>query len=486
MLPIRESALIAAAERTSAAPATVAGRSRQLLIAATVGVVLADSSIVTLALPDILRQFDTSVFGVSWVLTSFNIVLAAAVLPAAWAARGHPRLLWVGGLAAFGLASAVCAVAPSVAVLIAGRCVQALGGAAVIAGAIELLAAARGSHRGAAPLWGAAGLAGLAIGPAVGGVLTEALSWESIFALQVPVVVIALATPRAVIGVAVDDGPGRADVRPELALGLLSAGLTGALFLLVVMLTEGWGLTPIEAALVVSVMPAATLAGRALVRSGAETATLAAAGAVAMAGGLAALGLLPDAAVGWTVAPQLLVGVGIALALPSLTARALAGRDPAGRRAAGTIAARHAGIVIGIVLLTPVFSARLGAEHEAAQRAGTALLLDAPLSTGTKVDLGAAIASEIEAADGQLPDLDRAFAAVEAPPEESAELAALRDDLDGEVESAATHAFSLPFLLGGALALLALAPIAGRSWPRRGQGDLGAPGGTDPRAGEEP
>ncbi len=94
-----------------------------------------------------------------------------------------------------------------------------------------------------------------------------------------------------------------------------------------------------------------------------------AAGAVALAGGLAALGLLPDAEPVWTLAPQALIGIGIALSLPGLTARALGDADPAGRRAAGTIAARHVGIVLGIVVLTPLFTAEL-----TAQRRGRAAL----------------------------------------------------------------------------------------------------------------
>ena len=94
----------------------------------------------------------------------------------------------------FAGASLVCALAPSIGVLIAARCVQALGGAAVVGAAIELLAGTRGSHRDAAPLWGTAGIVGLAIGPAAGGLLTELLSWEAIFLIQLPVV---LAVPFA-------------------------------------------------------------------------------------------------------------------------------------------------------------------------------------------------------------------------------------------------------------------------------------------------
>src|SRR4051812_33641315 len=168
---------------------------REFVLAATVGIVLADSSVVTLALPEILRRFDTTVFGVSWVLTVFNVVLAAAILPAARVARRDPRATWGAGLVTFAAASLACALAPSLTVLIVARCVQALGGAAVVAGAIELIARGRGSHQLAAPLWGGAALIGLAVGPAAGGALTEILSWQAIFAVQVPVL---LALPAGI------------------------------------------------------------------------------------------------------------------------------------------------------------------------------------------------------------------------------------------------------------------------------------------------
>ena len=430
--------------------------------AGSVALVLADSSIVTLALPDMLREFDATVFGISWVLTAFNVVLAAAVLPAARAAQGRPAATWAAGLAVFAAASLACAVAPSLAVVIAGRCAQALGGAAVVAGAIELLAGARGSHRAAAPGWGTAGVVGLAVGPAVGGALTELLSWQSIFALQVPAV---LAAPAVLArpAIAVEPGSaGRVDLRPEIALGLLSAALTGALFLLVVMLIEGWRNGPLAAAAIVSVMPAATLAASALARRVGSGGPAIGGGAVAIAGGLAALGLLPGAAAGWTLAPQLLVGAGIALALPGLTDRALRGRDPQGRRAAATIAARHAGIVLGILLLTPIFSAELDDQHDAALRAGTALVLDAALSPQVKVAVGEAVSARVERAGGRLPRLSGALQTVAAPPQARPELRRLERALEEEVDKAATHAFSTSFLMAAALALLALAAIGWR------------------------
>ena len=458
------------------APAGVrAGRGRELIWAGTVGLVLADSSVVTLALPEMLREFETTVLGVSWVLTAFNLVLALAVLPAArlaasgGAARG--ATVWGAGVVGFAVASLGCALAPAIGVLIVARCVQAVAGACVIAGAIELLARSRGSHAKAATVWGAAGLIGIAVGPAVGGLLTQLISWQAIFAFQVPIVVLVGAAARPPAAQAERGRAGRLRLGPELGLGLLSAGLAGALFLLVIMLTEGWGRSPLQAALIVSAMPVATVAARRLTRGLAQGTAVMAAGAIALAGGLAALGLVPAAEPVWTLVPQAFIGVGIALALAGLTARALAGADPAGHRAAGTIAARHLGIVLGLVVLTPLFTAQLADQQRAAQNSGTALILDASLSPQTKIALGAAVSEQIDRADGRLPDLAPAFAAVTPPPQVRADYARLEQRLAAELDKAATHAFSVVFLIAAALALLAVAPIAisGRE-PGRGGG----------------
>jgi MFS family permease len=422
--------------------------------------VLADSSVVTLALPSILSEYGTTVFGVSWVLTAFNLLLALTVLPAVRVARSHPRSGWSAGLALFVAASIACGASTSVAALIAGRVVQAVGGAIVVACAIELLARIRGSHQAAAPLWGAAGTIGIAVGPAIGGLLTQLLDWQSIFFLQVPLLLLA---PVATVlrPEPPEPGPaGAADLRPEVALGLLSAGLTGALFLLVVLLTEGWGLSPIAAAATVSMIPLATLAARWIaVRAGPPT-SAALAGGIAITGGLAALGVLPGASWALTLQPQALIGIGLALALPVLTIAALGGRDPDGSRAAATIAARHAGIVIGILVLAPLLSAQLTTRQREATDAATAALLDAPLSITTKVSLATALADGIEAADGRVPEIDAAFDSVQPAADEAAAYAQLETDIGEQVERAATSAFSWPFLAAALIAALALIPIA--------------------------
>jgi hypothetical protein len=225
------------------------------------------------------------------------------------------------------------------------------------------------------------------------------------------------------------------------------------------MLIEGWGRTPAAAAVTVTVLPlAALLAPLAARRLGGRE--RAAAGAVLVAGGLACLGLLPGAEVAWTIAPQVLVGAGLGLGIGALTAATVSGEGDPGGPASWTIAARHAGVVAGLLLLTPVFTADLDRQEEATERAGVAALLDARLSLATKVALARALDERVEAADGRLPDLAPAFAQVRGAPGEGAALRALRARLDGELERAGTAAFARAFRLAGLLALLALVPLA--------------------------
>ena len=147
---------------------------------------------------------------------------------------------------------------------------QALGGAAAVTAALELLPATVGSERARRPIWATAGATGAALGPAVGGVLTELVSWQSIFLLQVPVAlaaavpILAVARHEAATGILETElrRTGRPHLLANLALALVSAAIAAALFLLVLLLIEGWRLSPIGAALVVTVMPLAALARR--------------------------------------------------------------------------------------------------------------------------------------------------------------------------------------------------------------------------------
>lgn len=446
------------------------GRHPGAALRVAVGLVLADSSVVVLALPEIYRELDVSVTAVAWVLIAFNLVLAIAAVPAAHAARAlGPARVTAGGLVVFALASLICGLATGIETLIAARCAQAAGGAAAVCGALELLPAALGSERRAAAAWAAAGAIGAALGPAAGGLLTELVSWQSIFLLQVPAaLVLAAALASAVRAEAAPEAieaerrpAGRPHLAANAALALVSAALAAALFLIVLLLIEGWLLSPIAAALAVTVMPAAALlGGLAATAAVAGGRARAGAGAILIAGGLGGLALMPAANVAATLVPQALVGVGLALTLSALTEAALTGRAPQAIHGGWTIASRHAGVVAGLLVLTPLFTADLESERADAEQAGTAALLDARIDPSSKIALATRIGERLREEADKVPSLAPAFEPLPEDAEERAGVVALRETLADELDRAATHAFSRSFLVAAAFAVMALGPIA--------------------------
>lgn len=444
-------------------------RPRTAALALAVALVLADSSIVVLALPDIYRELDTTVAGVTWVLISFNIVIALAAVPAAHLARrmGPGRAAAIG-LAVFAGAGAACGASGELGTLIAARCVQALGGALAVTAVLELLPAAVGSERRAVSVWALAGATGAALGPAVGGLLTELVSWQSIFLVQVPaaiaagVPILAVARHEAATGVIPSElrVTGRPHLSANLALAMISASIAAALFLLVLLLIEGWLLTPIGAAIVVSVMPVAAFLGSRIGPAVPSARARAAAGAILVAGGLGGLALLPEAEVALTIPPQILVGVGLALVLSALTETALSGRAPQALHGGWTIASRHAGVAIGLIVLTPVFTNDIAEQRQDAIDAGTAVVLDSQVGLLQKVELSQRIDERLEEERGRVPTIDPAFEPLPDDPEERAQIVSLREELQDQLDRAATHAFSPSFGIAALLALLALGPIA--------------------------
>ncbi len=468
-----------------------APRPRLTALAIAVGLVLADSSIVVLALPQIYRELGTSVAGVTWVLISFNLAMALAAVPAAHLARriGPGRAAAVG-LAVFAGASLACGLSAELNTLIAARCVQALGGALAVTAVLELLpselarserhdlapasgarvgsgASAVGSERRAVAIWAAAGATGAALGPALGGVLTELVSWQSIFLIQTPlaiaagVPVLAVARHEAETGIVAAEvrEAGRPHLLANLALAMVSAAIAAALFLLVLLLIEGWRLSPIGAAIVVSVMPLAALLGSRLGPVAGSARARAAAGAILVSGGLGGLALLPDAEVVLTMPPQLLVGIGLALVLSALTETALLGRAPQAIHGGWTISSRHAGVAVGLIVLTPLFTANIADQREDAIDAGTAIVLDSRVSPLVKLELSQRISEQLEGERGRVPTIGPAFEPLPEDPEERAEVVGLRDELLDQLNAAATHAFSASFGLGALIGLLALIPI---------------------------
>jgi MFS family permease len=447
----------------------VAGRTWALALA--VAMVLADSSVVVLALPDLLDTFGAGIDRTAWVITAFNAVLAVTAVPCALLARRHGAGRIAGaGAALFAAASVACALANGIDPLIAARCVQAVGGAALVASAIELLSEQLGDEKRAARVWTLAAAIGVAVGPMIGGLLTEAFDWRAIFVAQVPVVLLVptlLRTPRRPPA---DIASERPDTAVNLALCLLSAALTAALFLLVLLIVEGFGRSPLAAAVVVSVIPIASVIVLRVIRGERNLATRAASGSLLIAGGLAALGLLPGGEPAWTLAPQAAIGAGLALAVPALTHLALEKR-PLPLQAAWTIGARHLGVVLGLAILTPVLTADITHQEVRAENAGAAIVLDARLPFSAKLELGDALQRQAEASGAHVPDLGPVFAQLHPSPTQKPIYASVEKRLEDQVRRAVTHAFSRAFLIAALLALLAVVPIA----TVRSAGRLGVP-----------
>jgi MFS family permease len=437
---------------------------RTALLGLGVALALADSSIVTLALPEILGQFDVAITTVAWVLTSFNLVLALVVVPAAYVSRRRPRRTFVVGVLVFAAASLACGLAPSFDVLVGARCVQAVGAALLVTAALDLLASVRGSE-GALRVWVAAGVLGAAVGPAAGGILTQALGWESIFFTQVPLALVLLVALRRLAVEPIVAPAGRPSVSANAALLLVAGGLVAALFLVVLLLVDGWNMSPAAAGLVVTVMPITAIAvGRLRVRSLGPVQG-AACGVILLAGGLAALALLPRSGWAWTIPPQLLIGAGIGLTVAGLTQLAVEGQPDQVVHGGWTLAARHAGVVLGLVLLAPVLTSALEKNRDEAIRAGAAIVLDSQIPPLDKLGVAQDVLAEVDRANdvGKLPDVGRALADRPDDPEWRALLSGLEDQLDRAV----TDAFSGPFFLASALTLCALVPLFFVRWRRR-------------------
>jgi EmrB/QacA subfamily drug resistance transporter len=214
-----------------------------------------DLFIVNIAFPDLQRDFSgTSLAGLSWVLSAYAIVFAALLVPAGRIAdRVGRRRAFLGGLAAFTVASALCAVAPSVPSLVAARVLQAAGGAFILPTSLGLLLPEFPPERRATAvgLWGAVGGVAAALGPPIGGLLVEA-SWRWVFLVNLPVGLIGLwAASRTLREV----GESRDSLRPDLAGAVMFAVAIGLLALGIVQGRDwGWGSPEIVGSFVASAL----------------------------------------------------------------------------------------------------------------------------------------------------------------------------------------------------------------------------------------
>jgi MFS family permease len=458
-------------------------RVRHVLLAVAAGLALADASIVTLALPQLLRELDTTVEGVASILGVYTVVLALALLPAErWQRRvGAPRTGAVG-LALFAAASVVAGASNALGPLLAARAGQAVGGAMALVAAFALLEPGGAAGERGRRLWLGAAVLAAAVGPALGGLLTEALSWRAIFYVQAPVAALAalaaLAEPRrdtrplaerdpaAAAAAAQRGGPDRITPGPAISLALVSAALTAVLFLLVLLLVAGWDVTPLAAAATVTVIPAGALLGS---RRPGPPRARAAAGCALVGAGVLALAFLPDAHLPWTFVPQAAAGLGMGLALPALGGDLLPERDP--QDAARLLVLRHAGIALALVVLAPIVSHDLRTSTDRARLRGVAVVLDAKLKPTDKLRLAPDLLAGVEddqPRHGLRTALRAGRSTIDAGDRPGYD--ALAERVDDTLVLAVGDAFRTAFLVTGALALLAAVAAAASPGPGPGAG----------------
>ncbi|CAN5239072.1 MFS transporter [soil metagenome] len=239
-----------AAESTQAADAHDAKWWTLAAVCTGVFMLLLDITIVNVALPDIQTDLDASLSDLQWVIDAYALSLAALLLTAGSLADLYGRrLVFVIGLVLFTLGSVACGLAQDILLLTMARAFQGIGGAAMFATALALLASAfSGRDRGIAfGLFGATTGVAVAVGPVLGGVLTSGLSWRWIFFVNIPICLVALAIATTRVEESHDPKAGT----PDWA-GFLT--FSGSLALLVYGLIrsgeEGWGDDTVLACLV--------------------------------------------------------------------------------------------------------------------------------------------------------------------------------------------------------------------------------------------
>jgi EmrB/QacA subfamily drug resistance transporter len=173
-------------------------RARWVLAATALGSGMAflDGTVVNVALPAMGRDLDADVGGLQWILNGYMLMLAALILlSGALGDRLGRRRLFVIGIIWFALASAVCAIAPTLPVLVAGRVLQGIGGALLTPGSLAILQTAfRLEDRGrAVGAWSGLTSVSAAVGPFVGGWLIDVGSWRYIFLINLPIAAVTVA-----------------------------------------------------------------------------------------------------------------------------------------------------------------------------------------------------------------------------------------------------------------------------------------------------
>ncbi|MGL5858552.1 MAG: MFS transporter [Angustibacter sp.] len=207
---------------------TSQARGRWVLVATVLGSSIAslDATVVNLALPAIGRDLDADLVGLQWTINGYLLTLAALILlGGALGDRLGRRRVFLWGAGGFAVSSLLCAVAPSVELLIAGRVLQGVASALLTPGSLAIISASFDPRDRSAAIGAWSGLSGVAgaVGPFLGGWLIEQASWRWIFLINLPVAVV-------VIVVALRHVPESRDEQADPHVDMVGAG-TGVLWL---------------------------------------------------------------------------------------------------------------------------------------------------------------------------------------------------------------------------------------------------------------
>lgn len=170
------------------------GMKQVLAVSLGLFLVFLDSTVVNISLPNIMNDYHINLNLASWIINSFVLTLAILLITLGKIADFFGRIrIFLIGVIVFAISSLLCGMAPTVEVLIAARVLQGIGGAMIIPTSMMLVRTAVPPEKLglAMGIWGAVGALAVAIGPSLGGVVTEFINWRWIFYINVPVIMIA-------------------------------------------------------------------------------------------------------------------------------------------------------------------------------------------------------------------------------------------------------------------------------------------------------